>query len=331
MNLTAQLTTITRESIVPKIFDQVTTEPSLFNYVMSNTDKSTGTKLLVPIKTTSDTQGGSYDVNDSFTSTMPNTRTNFEFPWTLHEQPVVVANPYISANAGKEAVLAYLGQQTDESWTDFKEMISNQLVGDGTGNGGKNMLGLQALIDDGTRVATYGTKTRATDTYAQANYTAAVGTLAIADLQTAYRDAERLGTTPDMIWTHTVVRDAYEDLVLPTLQSNVNLNKVTMQKPASGKGMQFFMDYGSSLLAYKGVPIFTDNHIASDELYMWNSKFMKFFMLPNKVYPGNKEFGVSFRDFEAPIDQDAQVGRFHLYGQWVNMKPDASSALDGIS
>jgi hypothetical protein len=314
---------------MPKLFDEVTTRPTLLTYVLSNLEKSSGgTQTKVPIKTSNDTQGGSYDVNATFTTNMPNTRNEFVFDWTLHQQPVVVANPYIAMSSGKEQILDYLRQATDEAWIDFQEMISNQLVGAGSGT---DMLGLQALIDDGTRVATYGGITRSGNTFAQGNYTASVGTLAAEDMQDAYRAAERLNMAPNMIWTHTAVRDAYEDLVLPTLVSNVNTNMVSPRKPTEGKGMDLFLNYGSASLAYKGVPIWTDNHIASDEMYFWHSDNMKFHMLPNKVYPGNKEFGVSFRDFAAPIDQDAQVAYYHLYGQWINKVPQASSCLDGIT
>lgn len=328
MTLTEQLTTITQEAIIPSLVDQVTTKPSLLTYVLSNLEKETGTKLQVPIKTSNDTQGGSYDVNASFSSNMPNTRTYFEFNWTAHQQPVVVSNIYVAMNSGKQAVLNYLGKAVEEAFTDFKEELSDQIVGAGSGT---DMLGIQALIDDGTRVATYGGKTRSTDTYAQANYFGSVGALAIEDMQDAYRAAEELGMAPNMIWCHTAVRDAYEDHVLPTLSNNVNTNMITPQKPTAGKGMDLFLNYGSASLAYKGVPIWTDNHIANDEMYFWHSDNLKFFMLPNKVYPGNKEFGISFRPMEAPIDQDAQVGRFHLYGQWVNKLPQASSVLDGIT
>lgn len=330
MSLPEQFTTITQETIIPQIFDQSSVEPSLFNYVMSSAEKKPGgTNIKVPVKTSNDTQGGSYAPNAVFTTNMPNTRTSFEFDWTFHQQPIVVANPYVAMSGGsKEQILSVLGEATEEAWTDFREMVSNQLVGAGLGT---DLLGLQALIDDGTRVASYGGKTRSTDTYAQANYTGSVGTLAQADMQQAYRDCERLGEAPDMIWTHTEVRDAYEDIVLPTLQNNVNVNKITAQKPTESKGMQMFMDYGSSLLSYKGVPIFTDNHIASDAMYFWNKKYMKFYVLPNKVYTGTKEYGVTFRPMDAPINQDAQVGYFMIYGQWVNHKPDATACLDGIS
>lgn len=327
--LTTQLTTITQDTIMPALFDQVTTKPTLLTYAFSNMEKASGgSQTRIPIKTSNDTQGGSYDINANFSTNMPQTRNEFVLPWTLHEQPVVVANAYIAMSSGKEQILDYLKEATTEAWVDFQEMISNQLVGAGSGT---DMLGLQALIDDGTRVATYGGITRSGNTFAQGNYFASVGALATEDMQDAYRAAERLGTAPNMIWTHTAVRDSYEDIVLPTLQNNVNTNMVLARKPVEGNGMDLFLNYGSSTLGYKGVPIWTDNHIASDEMYFWHSDNIKFYMLPNKVYPGNKEFGVSFREFQAPIDQDSQVAYYHVYGQMVNKVPQASSCLDGIT
>ena len=52
----------------------------------------------------------------------------------------------------------------------LSDMFSEQLWGDGTGNNGKDITGIQAAVDDGTNVATYGGINRGTYTWWKSQY-----------------------------------------------------------------------------------------------------------------------------------------------------------------
>jgi hypothetical protein len=62
----------------------------------------------------------------------------------------------------------------EESQQEMMDSLGTIIYGDGTGNSSKDFLGLTAIVDDGTNVATYGTLARSTYTTIKATLTAFV-------------------------------------------------------------------------------------------------------------------------------------------------------------
>ena len=94
------VTTTTREFILPKVFDQVTTgTPGLMTFLQKPKEWKTGTSYKFAIKYQDTTNGGNMGIADKLDSNRENVRVQAEFNLKAANKPVVVAIAVVSAIA----------------------------------------------------------------------------------------------------------------------------------------------------------------------------------------------------------------------------------------
>lgn len=100
-----------------------------------------------------------YDVLD-ITPDSPISAAEFDFK--QYAASVTISGMEILQNASKEQMIDLLEGRIQVAETRLRNRIAADIYGDGTGNGGKNITGLQAAISDTPNTGTYGGIDRAT-------------------------------------------------------------------------------------------------------------------------------------------------------------------------
>jgi len=259
-------------------------------------DYSGGQQIVEPLIHGLNDTVGTYSGYDTLTVTAQTGISAATFDLKQAYATVAIDGYSQMVNAGAQQVIDLLEakmMQTQESVTDFfDEMLINS---DGTGNAGKDWLGLIALIgDDAVGPATVGgiDGTDALNDWwrSQVNDVAA-GALVLSDMATMVNDCSNGTDRPDLILTSQKQYEAYEALLQP---------------------QQMFRDEsmanaGFRNLLYKDIPIVYDNYVADDDMFFINSKYLK--LRPNR--------GTWFTTtpFVRPHNQDAIYAQVLMGGQ----------------
>lgn len=207
----------------------------------------------------------------------------------------------------------------------------------GTGNSSKDFLGLGAIVDDGTSVATIGGLSRSTFPTLASTVTASGGTLTLAKMATLYNDVSSGSVVPTAIYTTEAVWALYEQLLNPQLRINRDLG--FMKEMRGGTGF--------TGLDYKGIAVLKDEKCTSGVMFFLNEKFLQWagkqFAMAKPVGPlsndivGNDyentmgKMGFSWTGWKMAQNQLAVVGQIVLFGELMTDNPKRHGKLTGIT
>jgi len=307
--------------------------------MLSKAKKWSGQKLQVPVKISANANGKSFSGMDTFSTSAVDNRVLAEFSPSFLEMPSVLPLDELSVNAKsspEEAIINLMEVTLESDSQDLADLVGSQFYGDGTGNSGKDLLGLAAAVDDGTSVPTYGGLTRSTYTTWKATKTASGGTITL-DKMAALHDAVTSGTqSPTIGVTTKAVFSLFEKL----MQAQEKIEKsVQMMKDG------LIMGTGATGLYYRGFQIVSDEKCPSGSLYFLNETFIDWYALPmaesepiryKKQIEGNDYsdvmgLGFSFSGWIKPTNAAALIGHHFLGGQLVCRNPKRQGVLSGIS
>ena len=357
MQLSEQVSSITRETIVPNLFDQVSiSSPFLYMTLKNATSWTSGTKFEIPVKYAKNTQGGVTGVADRLDSSRSNNRTKMQFEPKMIYKPVVVADIEVTLNSGDEQVLALITTEMDSQRTDLMDDFADILY---TGTGvGDDWDSFQGAADDGTNYATYGSLSRTTYPALNGYLNAAVGSLTLAAMATAVDNVEHGTDAPTEAYTTRTVWTAYEALLTPTVRANYSTSGYPQMSEegilAGGKGLG--ASQGFSALTFRGIPIMKDDKCPSGDFNWVNSrksgkarnfgfnaitlKGSKFSKVNFQATEGKAKgtfgsrrapLGFNFRDMMSPVDQLADVGHLIYTGDICSASPRLQGRLTGVT
>jgi len=318
----ARLTSITREYVMPAVAHQLKKEMPFFGKMLAKVKKETagGTQIMVPVTYKHNTNGGSYAGLEVLDTDLQDTRTRAKYDWKQVYAPIVVSNIELFKNGGKAggeiAVVDMLKQDMEEAKETFKNNISTMLFADGTGNGSKDILGLRALVDDGTDVATLGDITLASYSWFQAAVSSSVGSLTLAHMASQFSAASsgRGVESVDLILTTETVLNAYEALLLPAQRFT-----------GSGEA-----DGSFAKLRYRGAEVMSDEYAQSGDIYFLNSRYLDLYAGDHPVHPTDAN-GFTVTPMREPHDQDGQVGFILFYAQMCQKRPSRHAKSKGVT
>lgn len=340
MTFSESVTSVTRNYIVPKVYDTISKgSPILMKLLQNAKAWKTGVKYEVIIKYQDSTNGGNTGIADKLDTDRQNTRTKMEFEPKMAYKPIVVANIETTLNQGDEQVLDLLETEFDSQAQSLMQVMANNLwTGTGAGNSWDSIYN---AADDATNFANYGGLARANYTTLKGYYLAAAGATTLAKLATAY-DAVSIGNeTPDIIGTTKAIWSTYESLLTPTVRANYTtsgypkMNAFGMVPTSAAlAGSQ-----GFDVLFFRGTPVVRDEQIPSGKIFFMNTK--NFGMKGIKIsglkqvnfkktsdgvpagVPGNvpSTLGFNFRDMMSPVDQLAEVGHIIYAGNFICENP----------
>lgn len=109
-----------------------------------------------------DTSSGSYSGYDVIDITPDSPISAAEYDFKQYARAITISGLEIIQNAGKEQMIDLLEGRVQAAEAKIRNAIARDIYGDGTGNGGKNITGLQAAISATPTTGVYGGIDRAT-------------------------------------------------------------------------------------------------------------------------------------------------------------------------
>lgn len=354
------------DDIAPKVIDTVLRSNVLLQVLLTEKkSRFVGKNKVVNIKYRKQGNGGSFNGLDTFATNFLDTTLQLVFTPSFYEQPLVFAGTDLSLADSTEAVIEYYITRGQEVAQEMADGIGTMLYGDGTGNSGKDFLGLRAIVDDGTLVATYGGLNRGTYTEAAfaggldpsrtgfgvgsligGNVKSSVGTLTLDILDSAYRAAWSGNFRPTLIVTTKEVYRILEKLFQPV--TNMQMQQYASPTLTATKTIQPLMaQQGYASLFYKGIPVLVDEKCPTGYLFMLNMETLEF---PTKdmwnsdpvavstsnidgQYAENMEkaIGFSIGKLVTPVNQYGMIQHMYFGGQFYCTNPKFNSTLSGIT
>lgn len=342
-----RVTTTTQSKLVPKVVDTVLNSNVFATRVLTKAAKWNGERMKFPVKHAKNTTGTSFSGFDSFSTAATDNRVNLEFTPKFYQMTVALPLDELSVNATEEKVLDLAKLEMQSTAQDMADDIGTLFYGDGTGNSNKDFLGLEAIVDDGTNAATYGTLSRTTySSQLRSTVTASGGTLSLAKMATLYSAVTSGSQKTTLGLCSETIFNLYEQLLQPQerIAKDVSMMKAGGNMGKAGTGM--VGGTGFTGLYYKGFPILADEKATSGVLYFVNEDFIDWYALPVAMttpaayrsqdiegndYSDVTGLGFSWSNWIKPTNSASLVGHMYLGGELISQNPRRHGKLTGIT
>lgn len=209
-------------------------------------------------------------------------------------------------NSGKEAIINLMESRIKNLRKSLKNTAASAVYADGTGSSGKELGGLQLLIDDDpTASATVGGINQSTYTFWRNQYSAAAATTAgniLARMNSMWLLCIRGTDKPDFIAADSVMYTYFES----SLQQNQRFSDASLAEA------------GFESLKYKTADVFYDDQCPAKHMYFVNTDYL--FLRPHK----NRQF-VPLEDRNS-LNQDATV----IPVVWAGNLTCSNRSLQGV-
>ena len=220
---------------------------------------SGGVKIVEPL-IYAQGQAGSYGEWDAISIVPQEGVSAAEYPWRQLFATIAISGLEEAQNNGEEAVINLLRAKVMQAEETLKAKLNKMLYGDGTGNSGKDFLGLKALINPtGTAVGGINGVTAGNEYWRSSTATWTAGTSKVLGVVgTAYNAASNGNDVIDGIFTGQAVYEKYEAELVPNIR---------YQDTKSANA-------GFTSLMLKQAPIYWDRDCEVDRVYGLNSKYI---------------------------------------------------------
>ena len=192
-----------------------------------------------------------------------------------------------------------LEQKMEDAEMSLKDLVNKHAFGDGTGNGGKDLSGLQLMV---SAAGTYGNIDRAEDInyWWRAQVVNGAGALAVSGavgMVQMYNDcgSGQGSMTPDGILTS---QDQYQNY-----ETNM-LSKFRYTAAAEANRV-----FANDNMKFRRAMLMWDHECPKDRMYFLNSKVIKYLVNTGKDF--------QMRPFQIPPNQDSKTAHRLLYCQLV--------------
>jgi len=346
MQFTDTVTTITREAIVPKVYDTVLKGNIGLLRLLGNAKPwGTGYRFEVPIKYQKSSSGGLVGLGGSLDTTRADTRKRMQFDPKRRHKPVVIDDIESQLNKGDEQVLMLLATEMDSIAEDLLDEMGTDLYG--ANGSGDEFDSIENAADDATNHANYGGLARATYTTLNGYLSTGVGTLARADL-TAAHNAVKIGSQgPTLCLADVTSWTAYEGLLTAVVQAGYQTNgfpQVTRTGTIESR-RALGGELGFDSIFFRGTPVVEDEKVPSGEMKWLNENYFHFMGIDIDDY---ETVNVSDANIDGPqsipvprgfnwtgllrsTGQPAQVGHLYFIGNFVGRDPRRMGSVEGIT
>ena len=232
----------------------------------------------------------SYSGAEPLDVTLQDGMTIARYNWKQYSTSVGITGLEKRNNQGEAAMINLLNAKTEQSIMSLRDKLSEGAWSDGTGNGGKDLTGLQALVDSSTTV---GGLAPGTFTWWAATESASAGSFAASGLdkmRTVYNTLSYGNDKPDAIFTDQDVFEYFEKALQPQ-ERYTNTNAANS---------------GFANLTFKGIPLLWDRDCPDKEMYFLNSKYINLVVHPDA--------DISTGEFQTPKDQDVSTAQILFQG-----------------
>lgn len=330
-----RIQTTVQTKYLPFVVDTVLNSNVLLQRQVRAGKKWGGRTLRVPIKVSKNTTGSSFRGFDTFSTAATDNRQFMEYTPSFYQITVALPGDELSVADTEDKVLDLMKLTIQSDTEDMADDLGTIFYADGTGNSSKDPLGLSALNDDGSSVATIGGLSRSTFPTLQSTVTASGGTLTLSSVDTLWSAVTSGAQKPTAFYTTETVFNLYGQLLRP--QERI------MKDVSSIKGM--VGGTGFTGLEYNAKPILMDEKATSGALQALNENYIDWYALPffNTVpvsyksqvkgndYAAPVGLGFSWSDWIIPANSGSVVGHIYFGGQFITTNPKRQGKLTGIT
>ena len=331
--------TTTQDYIMPRLVDTVLNSNVFATRMLTAAKPFRGETMKFPVKVTKNNTGTSFSGFDTFSTAAVDNRINLSYNPKFYQITVALPMDELSVNQDSETkVMDLLSLSVRSAAQDMADSIGNLFYGDGTGNGGKDFLGLGAIVDDGTAVATIGGQSRAANPTLASTVTAAgAGKLSLANMATLFSAVASGSQKPTLGLCNELVWNLYEQLLQP--QERIVKDVPMMRGKLIG-------GTGFSGLNYRGFEIVSDEKCTSGELMFINENFIQWYArsvamteaikfspveIAGNDYEGVMGLGFSWSGWIKPSNSASVIGHIYLGGELTTDNPKRHGKLTGIT
>lgn len=229
---------------------------------------SGGDYITAPLEYALNTTVSSYSDTDSISTTRVDVFDRTEAQWKEVAGTVILSDFEADRNAGEGTVFALLPAKLENVKNSMRSAINTMLFGDGTGNAGKDINGLQSIISATPTTGTVQSINRLTFSFWRNQQTSGAKTTSTFDnLRASMRSIYNLCSNgmgdkhPTFAVTDRTTFEGFEGLLL------ANERFTSKDDPDGG-----FMN---EMLKFKGAKLSYDVACPSGSLYFANPKFLK--------------------------------------------------------
>lgn len=231
----------------------------LTKWLMMNGRKrpaSGGDFLVEPLMYAKNGTVNSYDAYEPIDTTAQTGITSAQFNWKLLAGSVTFSRVEGLKNNSKEKLIDLLDAKVTQLEESLRDEFNIEAFSDGTGNDGKDVTGLQAIV---AATGTFAGIDRGTYTFWRAQREDTAEALNEPRMRTMFYDCSRNLTKPSIIVTTQTLFEKYVSLVQPSLRlPNTKL-----------------ADIGFQNVEYMGVPVVYDEACPSGWMLFLNDKYLK--------------------------------------------------------
>ena len=312
-----RVTTTTQDKLMPKLVDTILNGNVLATRVLGRASKWNGERMKFPIKYAKNTTGGAFSGFDTFSTSATDNRVNLEFVPKFYKISSALPLDELSVNATEEKVLDLAKIELASTSHDMVDDIGTLFYGSGST---KEFLGLEAIVDDGTNAATYGTLSRTTYTTLNSTVTSSSGTLSLPKMSTLYNAITSGAQKPTLGLCPETIFSLYEQLLQPQEQIPKSVPMMKMQGNMGKVGTGFVGGTGFTALFYKGFPILADEKATSGVLYFLNEDYLDWYALPVAM---TEPIKYRSQDIEGN-DYSEVTGLGFSWSNWIKSQNSAS-------
>ncbi len=223
-----------------------------------------GTSIVEPLLYGVNSTVSSYSGYDPISLTPQDGISAAEYQWKQIAGSIAISGIEEAKNRGTEAIIKLLNAKIMQTEMSLKSDLNTMLFGDGTGNSGKDFLGIAAIA--GNQNNTVGGIDASTETWWNPTIVSGIqgATLSLANMTTTYNNASKGNDVPDLIITTEPLFAKYESLLT---------NNVRYQDVAKANA-------GFTNLMFKQTPVVFDfavpgNQVSNASMYFLNTKYLK--------------------------------------------------------
>lgn len=261
------------------------------------------------------TNAGSFRGYDPLDITPQQTLTDAEFRRKQNYASIVYNGYETASSRGQNAIFKMAEVAMSDAENAIFNNMATQIFANGTGNGGKDILGLAAAIDDGTNVAVYGGIDRTVNTWWKSGYNNVAGNITLDLLTNAYVSSSRGGmkNSPDFFVAGITAWNAVNKICRAAYQEH---------GPVTNAG-KMFANAGFPFVNFMGVPVVYDEYCPTGDLYMLNSETVQLWSDP--------VINMKPSELVKPANMDALVGQIFWSGELICTEPRANYHFKGIT
>ena len=313
------LVATTLDAVRPVLRDQISNENALLAWLNSKARVTLdgGSVIRRPLLYAFNDTVSSYSGYDLIDTTPQEGLGWAEYEWRQHAGSFVISGEEIRKNSGSRQLISLVQSKIDQLKLSVADDLNAMLWSDGQGNGGKDMLGIKALVGDDTANGTAGTDVHvggidaATYTWWRSVVKSTPVDLTdpagVASLNNVYNTIRVNRSKVDVEFTTQANFEAYEAMAVPNIRFT-NLR-------AADLGFETIAHKTAEVIFEPDVPSSGDS---SDGAHTFAGGGGWFFLNSDRLeFVQHEDAWLTMTDMQRPYNQDAKVALILSMGNLI--------------